>query len=141
MTTLMKYSKPQNGMVSLFDRFFDDDIFNWNLDVPTNKIAPNHDIIEKDDEYLVDFALAGFKKEDVSLNVDDGVLTIEGERKMNDDIKYNRKGTFYGSFKKSFTLPENINTEKIDASFNDGILSVTIPKDEKAKLTKTIEIK
>lgn len=141
MTTLMKYSKPQNGMVSLFDRFFDDDIFNWNLDVPTNKIAPNHDIIEKDDEYLVDFALAGFKKENVSLNVDDGVLTIEGERKMNDDIKYNRKGTFYGSFKKSFTLPENINTEKIDASFNDGILSVTIPKDEKAKLTKTIEIK
>ena len=141
MTTLMKYSKPQNGMVSLFDRFFDDDIFNWNLDVPTNKIAPNHDIIEKDDEYLVDFALAGFKKEDVSLNVDDGVLTIEGERKINDDIKYNRKGTFYGSFKKSFTLPENINTEKIDASFNDGILSVTIPKDEKAKLTKTIEIK
>ena len=141
MTTLMKYSKPQNGMLSLFDRFFDDDIFNWNMDLPVNTVTPNHDIIEKDNEYLVDFALAGFKKEDVSLNVDNNILTIEGERKVDQETKYSRKGTFYGSFKKSFTLPENINSEKIDASFTDGILSVIIPKDEKAKLTKTIEIK
>ena len=141
MTTLMKYSKPQNGMLSLFDRFFDDDIFNWNMDLPVNTVTPNHDTIEKDNEYLVDFALAGFKKEDVSLNVDNNILTIEGERKVDEETKYSRKGTFYGSFKKSFTLPENINSEKIDASFTDGILSVIIPKDEKAKLTKTIEIK
>ena len=141
MTTLMKYSKPQNGMISLFDRFFDEDIFKWNVDLPATTISPNHDIIEKDNEYLVDFALAGFKREDVRLNVEDNILTIEGERKVNEDTKYNRKGTFYGQFKKSFTLPDNVNTENIDASFTDGILSVTIPKDEKLKLSKTIEIK
>lgn len=140
MTTLMKYSKPQNGMLSLFDRFFDEDLFNWNPDIPANTIVPNHDIIEKDNEYLVDFALAGFKKDDVSLNVDNGVLTIEGERKVDEDTKYNRRGTFYGKFKKSFTLPENINSEKIDASFHDGILSIVIPKDEKLKLSKQIKI-
>lgn len=79
--------------------------------------------------------------QDVSLNVENNILTIEGERKANDDIKYNRKNTFYGKFKKSFTLPENINSENIDASFRDGILSVVIPKDEKVKLSKQIEIK
>jgi HSP20 family protein len=141
MTTLMKYSKPQNGMISLFDRFFDDDIFNWNLDLPVNTVIPNHDIIEKEKEYIVDFALAGFAKEDVSLNVEDNVLTIEGERKANEETKYNRKSTFYGHFKKSFTLPENIISEKIDASWKDGMLSIVIPKDEKTKLSKTIEIK
>jgi len=139
MTTLMKYSKPQNGMLSLFDRFFDDDIFNWNL--PVNLAIPNHDIIEKDNEYIVDFALAGFKKEDVSLNIDNNVLTIEGERKTNEENKYSRKNTFYGQFKKSFTLPENVDSEKIGASWNDGMLSIVIPKNEKAKLSKTIEIK
>ncbi len=138
--TLMKY-KPQNGMVSLFDKIFDDDIFNWNIDLRANSTIPTHDIIENENEYIVDFALAGFKKEDVSLNIDNNILSIEGERKVNDDIKYNRKNTFHGHFKKSFSLPENINLEKIDASFNDGILSIKIPKDEKLKLSKQIKIK
>lgn len=140
MTTLMKY-KPKNGMVSLFDKIFDDDIFNWDIDLQANSTIPTHDIIENENEYIVDFALAGFKKEDVSLNIDNNILSIEGERKANDDIKYNRKNTFYGHFKKSFTLPENIESEKIDASFNDGILSITIPKNEKLKLSKQIKIK
>ena len=139
MTTLMKYSKPQNGMISLFDRFFDEDVFNW--DIPTNIVTPNYDIIENDNEYLLDFALAGFKREDVSINVEDNILTIEGERKVAEKTKYNRKGSYYGQFKKTFTLPNNILADKIDASFSDGILSVAIPKDEKVKLSKTIEIK
>ena len=141
MTTLMKYSKPQNGMVSLFDKFFDDDIFNWNFDLPANTVSPSHDIIENEKEYIVDFALAGFNKEDISLNVEDNVLTIEGERKANEDTKYNRKSTFYGRFKKSFTLPDNVNSENIGASWKDGMLSIAIPKDEKTKLSKSIEIK
>jgi len=140
MTTLMKY-KPKNGMVSLFDDIFNEDIFKWNIDLETNSNLLTHDIIENEDKYIVDYALAGFKKEDVSLNVDENILTIEGERKANEDIKYNRKNTFYGKFKKSFSLPDDVNSEKIDASFRDGILSVTIPKDEKSKLSKTIEIK
>ena len=134
----MKYSKPQNGMLNILDHFFDDELFNW--DTPERTVIPNYDIIEKDGEYLVEFGLAGFTREDVSLNVDNDILTIEGERKVNEDTKYNRKGTFYGNFKKVFTLPDNVVTDKIDASFQNGILSITIPKNGKAKLSKSIEI-
>lgn len=141
MTTIAKYSKPQNGMISLFDHFFNDDFFNLDLMPTTNKDSPNYDVIEKDDEYVLDFMLPGFKKEDVSINVEDDVLTVEGERKVQEETKYNRKGSFYGKFKRSFTLPENVLAENIDASYKDGILSVSVPKNEKSKLSKVIEIK
>lgn len=134
----MKYSKPQNGMLNILDNFFDDELFNWEM--PERTVIPNYDIIENDGEYLVDFGLAGFTKEDVSLTVENDILSIEGERKVNEDTKYNRKGTFYGKFKKTFTLPEDIVADKIDASFENGILSIRIPKNEKAKLSKSIEI-
>lgn len=140
MTTLMKL-KPTNGMISLFDDIFNDKIFDWNIDLETNSNFLTHDIIENENEYIVDYALAGFKKEDVSLNVEDNILTVKGQRKEKDDIKYNRKSTFFGEFKKSFTLPDGIDSEKIDASFRDGILSIVIPKNEKMKLSKTIKIK
>lgn len=141
MTTTLMKMKPQNGMISLLDNFFDDKIFDWNIDLESTPNPLAHDIIETDDEYVIDYALAGFKKDDVSLNVENNILTVEGERKANDDTNYNKKSTFYGSFKKSFTLPENVNSKKIDASFSDGILSVIIPKDEKLKLSKQIKIK
>jgi HSP20 family protein len=141
MTTVAKYTQPRNGMISLFDHFFNDDFFNWDLMPTTNVASPNYDVIEKDGEFILDFMLPGFKKEDVSINVEDDVLTIEGERNVQEETKYNRKGSFYGKFKKSFTLPEDVLAEKIDASYKDGILSVSIPKDEKSKLSKVIEIK
>lgn len=141
MTTVAKYSKPKNGMISLFDHFFNDDYFNFDL-MPTSNVGePTYDLIENDNEYILDFMLPGFKKEDVSINVEDDVLTIEGERKVQEKTKYNRKGSFYGKFKRSFTLPEDVLAENIDASYKDGILSVSIPKNEKSKLSKAIEIK
>lgn len=140
MTTITKYSKPKNGMVSLFDHFFNDDLYNWDLMPTTNTATPTYDVIEKDNEYVLDLILPGFKKEDVSINVEDDVLTVEGERKVQEKTKYNRKGSFYGQFKKSFTLPENVLVDNIDASFKDGILSVSVPKNEKSKLNKRIEI-
>ena len=106
----------------------------------TNTATPTYDVIEKDNEYVLDLILPGFKKEDVSINVEDDVLTVEGERKVQEKTKYNRKGSFYGQFKKSFTLPENVLVDNIDASFKDGILSVSVPKNEKSKLNKRIEI-
>lgn len=134
----MKY-KPTNGMISLLDNFFNDDIYKW--DLPVNNSLIEHDIIENEKEFVLDLMLPGFKKEDVSINVDDNIMTIEGERKVSDNKKYNRKGSFYGHFKKSFTLPEDVLADNIDASYNDGILSIAIPKDEKTKLSKAIEIK
>jgi HSP20 family protein len=133
-------SKPS---LTLFDRFFDDDFFTF----PTiwNELAirnPLHDIIENEKEYVVEMQLAGVKKENISLNLDDNLLTIKAERKKVDDQKYNRKQTFYGKYEKSFTLPESIDVENIQASFENGILKLNIPKIEKdEKKTKQIEIK
>lgn len=140
MTTLMNY-KPKNGMISLFDNMFNDDFFNFDLN-PVNSGSIDYDIIENEKDYVLDLMLPGFNKEDVSVSVEDNIMTIEGERKVDEKTKYSRKGSFYGRFKKSFTLPDEVLADQISASHNkNGILSITIPKDEKAKLSKMIEIK
>jgi HSP20 family protein len=127
---LVRYSKPFG--IDLFDAIFNDEIF--------NTTSVDYDITEDDEKFGLEFMLPGFKKEDMSLSVDDGVLTVEGERKVQEETKFNRKGSFYGKFKKSFTLPDDVLSEKINASFTDGILSLEIPKDVEKKLSKVIEI-
>lgn len=138
MLPIVRNSTPT---LTLFDRFFDDDFFRlpvWNDAAIRN---PLHDIIENEKEYVVELALAGVKKEDISLNLDDNVLSISAERKESES-KYNRKQTFYGKYEKSFTLPESVDKESIQASFEDGILKLSIPKvEEKQKVMKQIEIK
>jgi HSP20 family protein len=145
----IKYKQPT---ISLFSDFFDDDfipnIFRGFFEFPfstfnTSSIMnPPHDIIENEKEYIIELSLAGIKKEDISLNLDHNVLTIKAERKEVNDQKYNRKQTFYGKYQKSFTLPESIDIENIQAAFENGILKLNIPKLEKEeKFTKHIEIK
>lgn len=134
----MKYSKPQNGMLNILDHFFDDELFN--LSTSEKTIIPSYDVVENESEYFLEFGLAGFSKEDVSLNIEENVLTVEGERKSDENINYTHKGNFYGKFKKTFTLPDNVMANKISASWKDGMLTITIPKEEKTKLSKSIEI-
>ena len=138
MLPIVRNSTPT---LTLFDRFFDDDFFRlpvWNDLAIRN---PLHDIIETDKEYVVELALAGVKKEDIKLNLEDNVLSISAERKESEN-KYNRKQTFYGKYEKSFTLPESVDKENIQAAFEDGILKLSIPKvEEEQKLMKQIEIK
>jgi len=138
MLPILRNSTPT---LTLFDRFFDDDFFRlpvWNDMTIRN---PLHDIIETDDEYVIELALAGVKKEDITLNLDNDVLSISAERKESEN-KYNRKQTFYGKYEKSFTLPESIDKENIQAAFENGILKLSIPKtEEKQKITKQIEIR
>lgn len=134
-----------NTTPTLFNNFFDgflDDIFDIGIKYPTVR-SPLNDIIETDKEFVVETALAGMKKEDISLDINDNILTIKAERKNdNEDKQYNRREIFYGKYEKSFSLPENVNVEKIDASYTDGILKLTIPKVEKdQKISKVIEIK
>ena len=137
MLPIVRNSTPT---LTLFDRFFDDDFFRlpvWNDLAIRN---PLHDIIETDKEYVVELALAGVKKEDIKMNLEDDVLSICAERKESEN-KYNRKQTFYGKYEKSFTLPESVDKENIQAAFEDGILKLSIPKtEEKQKFTKQIEI-
>lgn len=140
MTTIMKH-KPQTttNFLNLFDDLLDDKFLNLNSGINTG--IPHYDIIENDNDYNINFMLAGFNRDDISINVEKNILFIKGERKTNNDVKYSHKGSFYGEFKKSFTLPEDALSDKITASFENGVLSLKIPKDEKTKLSKTIEIK
>jgi len=105
--------------------------------------APLVDIIEDDKEYLIKAELPEVRKEDVKVSVEDGVLTISGERKHEAEengAKYHRVERAYGLFSRSFTVPESADASKVSAEFKNGVLIVHLPKDEKAK-PKSIEVK
>ena len=107
------------------------------------EFTPAMDIVESAKEYLVKGELPGIKKEDVKVEVANGVLTIAGERKFEKeekDAKYHRIERSYGSFTRSFVLPEDVVGEKIAAEFKDGIVTVHLPKTE-IKKVKTTQIK
>ena len=105
--------------------------------------APSVDIAEDDKEWLVKADLPEVKKEDVKVCVENGVLTITGERKFEKEEKgkkYHRVECSYGNFLRSFSLPDGADGSKVNAEFKDGVLKVHLPKGEKAK-PKTIEVK
>jgi len=105
--------------------------------------APSVDITEDDKEYLVKADLPEVKREDVKVAVENGILSITGERKFEKeqkDKKYHRVERAYGSFMRSFTLPDAIDSVKVNAEFKDGVLKVHLPKTDKAK-PKTVEVK
>ena len=105
--------------------------------------APSVDISETDSEYLIKGELPGVKKEDVKVMLQDGVLTIQGERKQEKEEKgkkFHRVERSYGSFVRSFTLPDYVDDAKVKAEFKEGILNLHLPKSEKAK-PKAIEVR
>ena len=104
---------------------------------------PLADITEDDKEYVIKAELPDVKKEDVKVTVENGVLTIAGERKFEKeekDKKYHRIERSYGNFLRSFTLPDAADGTKVTAEFKDGVLKVRLPKSEKAK-PKAVEVK
>lgn len=119
-------------------KFFTD-IFD-EIFMETNVGQPTADVIENDKEFILEIILPGFKKENVSIHVENDVLEIEGKRTVDEKLKYNRKGSFFGTVKAAYQLPEYVIGDKIDASFTDGVLSITIPKDVESKLSKEISI-
>ena len=105
--------------------------------------SPLVDISEDEKEYVIKAEIPEMKKEDIKLNVHDDVLTITGERKYEKEEKnkkYHRVERAFGSFMRSFALPEDADGSKIAAEYKDGILKVRLPKSERAK-PKAIEVK
>lgn len=105
--------------------------------------APAVDISEDNKEFLVKAELPGLKREEVKVTVEDGVLSITGERKVEKEEKnkkYHRIERSYGSFVRSFTLPEGADAAKVNAEFKDGVLNVHLAKSPSAQ-PKAIEIK
>ncbi|MCS7297888.1 MAG: Hsp20/alpha crystallin family protein [Bacteroidia bacterium] len=107
--------------------------------------VPRVDIVERDKAYEIHVAVPGMKKEDFKVELTEGRLTISGERKFQkeegDKRTYHRVETQYGSFMRSFLLPDDVKTDAITAEYADGILKVELPKDEKKAQVARIEIK
>jgi HSP20 family protein len=104
---------------------------------------PPVDITEDSNEYLIKAELPGLTKENVKVKVEDRVLEITGERKEEKeekDKKHHRIERSYGSFRRSFSLPEDSSGEKVTADFKDGVLKVHLPKDQTEK-PKSVEVK
>ncbi|ALA58506.1 Hsp20/alpha crystallin family protein [Nitrospira moscoviensis] len=104
---------------------------------------PTVDISETDGEYLIKAELPEVKKEDVKVTVENGVLTLQGERRQEKEEKgkkFHRVERSYGSFVRSFTLPESVEEGGVKAEYKDGVLNLHLPKSEKVK-PKAIEVK
>lgn len=124
---------------SLIDKFFNDSVVRAGY----SSFVPNVDIIENENSYELHVEVPGMKKEDFNIELKDNYLTVSGERKFTSEKKeknFHSMETKYGSFSRSFTLPENVDSSKINAKYNDGILELTIPKDEKKALKSTIKV-
>lgn len=98
--------------------------------------TPACDVSEKDDGFMLCMDLPGFKKEDIKIEMNENVLTISGERKREVKADVEPKGhrieRYYGSFARSFSLPTNVDVEKIEAHYEDGVLNLHIPKTQVA---------
>jgi HSP20 family protein len=130
-----------NTLDSMMRGFFDD---RW-LGAPAlqSEWVPSTDIIEEENRYLVSLDLPGMLRENIKISVQNGTLSVRGERKneTKDSGKgYSRIERSYGTFMRTFTLPNTIDGKNIDASYKDGVLRLTLPKVEEAR-PKEIEVK
>jgi len=140
---LAKYNQPESTYPATFsnllDRFFNDSI-GQNI----KQFTPAVDISEDENQFEIQVSVPGMKKEDFNLEITDGRLTISGERKMEEKKEgknFHSLETHYGSFSRSFYLPENVKEEGIVASYEDGLLKVNLPKQEKKVNKSKIEVK
>lgn len=144
--SLIRYNSTLNDYVptsfsNLFDRFFNDTMARSGGSAYS--FVPRVDIMEEDKAFEVHVAVPGMNKDDFKIDLNDNYLTISGERKFNREKKednFYSMETQYGTFSRSFSLPENVDANKISAKYVNGILEVTIPKDEKKTLKTTIKV-
>lgn len=140
---LVKYNRNRNNALNYhpsFDRFFSD-FFNaaeWphNLEEDSTVWAPRVDVEENENEFQVYADVPGLDKKDVSITLEDGVLTIKGERKREEkkeDENRSYMERYYGNFSRSLTLPSKVDEKKIAANLKNGVLSISLPKAEETK--------
>lgn len=129
-----------NNMASLFDDFFSRDLMNWGLanNSSTNTTIPAVNIKETSDQFEVEMAAPGMRKEDFKVELDGNNLTITSERQNHDEVqegeRYTRREFSYQAFQRTFTLPKNVvDVDQINARYENGVLRLLIPKREEAR--------
>lgn len=131
------YSKPSLFEFPSVDTWFD------NVFKDAGMTSPSINVVESDNSFIIDVASPGFKRTDFNLEIDGDNLMLTAERDYKNEeekLNYKRKEFSYSSFKRSFSLPKNVNSDEITAKYEDGILKVLIPKSNKASPNKTIQI-
>ena len=144
---LTKFKRPANvGFSPRFNSFFDD-FFTKDLTTFRNNFlqtSPSVNIADHGDRFEIEVAAPGMKKSDFNLELDNDMLTIRAEMKNENEVQeetYMKREFSYGSFQRSFHLPDYVSGEKIEAKYKDGILVVTLPKKEEAVAQPAREIK
>jgi len=141
--TLWRTRRPLEGLGRVFegmDRWFDDDSFEYVWD---RKWAPAVDIEEHDGTFLLKADLPGMRKEDIHVELENGYLTLRGERKEEHEKKTkssSRVERTFGSFSRTFKLPEGVTEKDITAKYHDGVLELSIPAPKEEK-PKAIDVK
>lgn len=141
---ITKWQKDDPFFPSLFDDFFGKDYFKH---ISTGTTIPAVNVKEESGRFQIELAAPGLKKEDFDVDLDHNILTISSEKKeeneeKNEEARYTKREYSFRSFSRSFTLPENADGEHIEANYQDGVLTISIPKkEEKENKNKRIEIK
>lgn len=140
-TSTPSYKTTRDPFLNFVDRFFNE------VGYPTgengsdsDRWLPAVDIQETDEAFVVSADLPGLSKDDIDISLEDGVLTLAGERKFSNEETegktFRRIERSYGAFRRSFTLPQGVDAEKVKATFADGELHLTLPKSATAKPRK-----
>jgi HSP20 family protein len=144
MSALIRYETPATALGNLLDDFLGTSAFNaWDRDISLESY-PRVDIVEGVDAYKITADMPGLDKNNISVEVKNGVLAISGEKK--EEKSEREKNRFYhferrfGSFRREFALPDHVDAEHVDAKYTNGVLEITLTKTEAAK-PKAIEIK
>lgn len=146
---IMSLVRFSNQTPDLFDRFFENNFFDWSNKnySNTNTSLPSVNVKEDNEAFEVEMAAPGFEKKDFKIEVNNSVLTVSSEKKVENETKegqqFTRREFSFQSFSRSFTLPNIVEGDKISAKYENGILKISIPKKEEAKPRplRQIEIK
>lgn len=132
-----------NSLQDRINRIFSSYTPNDDEAMEGGELSPVVDIYEDDNSFVFEADLPGFNKEDLKIDISNNVLTISGNRKLEREEskdKYLRVERSYGSFARRFTLPNTVDSEKVDAKYKNGVLTLRLPKKEEA-LPKSIDVK
>jgi len=130
--SLVRWSDPSffPTFGSFFNNLFDD---NQGATLPARASIPPVNVVNNEENFVLELAVPGKSKEDFKINIENNVLSISSESEEENESEnqnYSRREYSYNSFSRSFTLPDNVTEEKIDATYEDGLLKVILPKDE-----------
>ena len=137
--TLMRWHQ-RNPLADIMNNFFDNDLADF---FGKRACDPAANILENNESFNLEIAAPGMKKDDFKISLENNILTISADMedlKREEGKNYTRKEFYYGTFSRSFTLPRTIDLEQIKAEYEQGILKITLPKREEARLDSKREI-